>query len=85
MVLSWRPSHGSLDGSPSGVMPGYTHRISAAALRSRDLVRISGRGGTWRTGVMMGARWIPLCVAVDGPADLRRMRILEALDVGVVE
>lgn len=29
-------------------MEGYTHRISASALRTRDLVRISGRGETWR-------------------------------------
>jgi hypothetical protein len=36
------------DGSPPGVMEGYAHRISAAALRSRDLVRISGRGPSWR-------------------------------------
>ena len=27
---------------------GYAHRISASALRTRDLVRIFGRGETWR-------------------------------------
>jgi hypothetical protein len=29
-------------------MDGYAHRVSAAALRTRDLVRISGRGAAWR-------------------------------------
>lgn len=33
---------------PDGVMEGYAHRVSASALRSRALVRISGRGKTWR-------------------------------------
>jgi hypothetical protein len=42
-VLRWIAA-----GSPSGVMEGYTHRVSASALRTRDLVRISGRGPTWR-------------------------------------
>jgi hypothetical protein len=42
-VLRWIAA-----GSPAGVMEGYTHRISASALRTRDLVRISGRGETWR-------------------------------------
>jgi hypothetical protein len=42
-VLRW-----IADGCPDGVMPdGYHHRISAAALRSRGLVTISGRGQTW--------------------------------------
>jgi hypothetical protein len=35
------------DGCPDGVMEGYHHRVSAAALRSRDLVRIRGRGPSW--------------------------------------
>lgn len=42
-VLRWIAS-----GSPPGVMEGYTHRVSASALRTRDLVRISGRGPSWR-------------------------------------
>jgi hypothetical protein len=42
-VLRW-----IADGSPAGVMEGYAHRISASALRSRALVRIFGRGETWR-------------------------------------
>lgn len=35
------------DGCPAGVMEGDSHRISAAALRRRGLVTISGRGPTW--------------------------------------
>jgi hypothetical protein len=42
-VLRWIAA-----GSPAGVMKGNAHRISAAALRTRDLVRIFGRGNTWR-------------------------------------
>src|SRR5437867_8954566 len=42
-VLRWIAA-----GSPPGVMDGYTHRISASALRTRALVRIFGRGETWR-------------------------------------
>jgi hypothetical protein len=38
-VLRW-----IADGCPAGVMEGYTHRISAAALRTRGLVTISRRG-----------------------------------------
>jgi hypothetical protein len=33
---------------PDGAHEGYSHRISAAALQSRGLVRISGRGPTWK-------------------------------------
>lgn len=42
-VLRWIAA-----GSPAGVMEGYAHRVSASALRTRDLVRISGRGPSWR-------------------------------------
>jgi hypothetical protein len=35
------------DGSPDGVMDGESYKISAAALRSRGQVTISGRGATW--------------------------------------
>ncbi len=41
-VLRW-----VADGCPDGVMDGSAHRISAAALRSRGLIRVSGRGRTW--------------------------------------
>lgn len=39
------------DGCPDGIYEGYTHRISAAALRSRGLIRISGRGPSWRAEI----------------------------------
>jgi hypothetical protein len=32
-------------------MTGYSHRVSAVALRSRDLIRISGRGPSWRAWI----------------------------------
>ncbi len=35
------------DGCRDGVMDGDSHRISAAALRGRGLLRTSGRGPTW--------------------------------------
>jgi hypothetical protein len=35
-------------GCPEGVYDGYTHRISAAALQSRGLLKVSGRGPLWR-------------------------------------
>lgn len=41
-VLRW-----VADGSPDGVMDDYAHRVSAAALRARGLLRVSGRGPTW--------------------------------------
>ena len=45
-VLRW-----VADGSPDGVMDGYYHRVSAAALRSRGLLRIAGRGPTWQARI----------------------------------
>lgn len=44
-VLEWIQS-----GCPDGVYPtdSYTHRITARALASRGLVRISGHGASWR-------------------------------------
>lgn len=35
-------------GSPADVMEGYSHRISARALQFRGLLKISGKGPTWR-------------------------------------
>jgi hypothetical protein len=32
---------------PQGVMEGYSHRASAAALKTRDLITITGRGASW--------------------------------------
>lgn len=44
------------DGCPEGVMKDYSHRISAAALRARGLVRVSGRGATWTATVTAAGR-----------------------------
>jgi hypothetical protein len=35
-------------GCPEGVYDGYAHRISAAALQSRGLLKVTGRGPSWR-------------------------------------
>src|ERR1700761_7492105 len=43
IVLRW-----VAEGCPEGVMPDDSHRISAAALRTRGLVTTSGRGARWR-------------------------------------
>jgi hypothetical protein len=53
------------DGCPAGVMEGESHRISAAALRSRGLVAISGRGPTWDASVTRAGR--EYLEHVDGP------------------
>ncbi len=39
------------DGSPAAVMEGHGHRVSAAALRTRGLIKISGRSTTWRASL----------------------------------
>jgi hypothetical protein len=41
-VLRW-----IAEGCPDGRYEGYSHRVSAAALRTRGLVRISGHGPSW--------------------------------------
>jgi hypothetical protein len=43
-------------GSPPNVMEGHAHRVSAAALRSRGLLMISGRGPTWRATITDAGR-----------------------------
>jgi hypothetical protein len=53
------------DGCPEGVMDGDSHRISAAALRSRDLVTTSGRGSTWTAKITPAGR--EYLARVDGP------------------
>jgi hypothetical protein len=45
-VLRW-----VADGSPAGVMDGYGYRISAAALRTRGLIKLSGRSATWQARI----------------------------------
>jgi hypothetical protein len=41
---------------PEGVMEGESHRISAAALRRRGLVQISGRGRSWEAQITAAGR-----------------------------
>jgi hypothetical protein len=50
-VLKW-----VADGCPDGVMDDYAHRISAAALHRRGLVRTAGRGTAWRAEVTRAGR-----------------------------
>lgn len=45
-VLEWVSQ-----GCPAGVFSGFEHRISAAALRSRGLVRTTGRGASWQAEI----------------------------------
>src|SRR5215211_3409958 len=53
-VLRW-----VADGCPDGVMHGDSHKLSAAALRSRGLVRTSGRGPRWRAEITEhGRSWL---------------------------
>lgn len=53
------------DGCPAGVMSDEFHRISAAALRTRGLVTISGRGPTWVSSITGAGR--EYLERVDGP------------------
>jgi hypothetical protein len=46
MVLRW-----IRDRCLEGVMPDETYKISAAALRTRDLIRTTGRGNRWRAEI----------------------------------
>jgi hypothetical protein len=50
-VLQW-----IADGCPAGLMHGYEHRISAAALRTRDLVRVCGHGDAWHAELTPAGR-----------------------------
>ena len=49
-------------------MEGYSHRTSAAALRSRGLLRIAGRGPTWRAELTDSGR--ALAMELEQRADL---------------
>lgn len=52
-------------GCPEGVMTDISHRISAAALRRRGLVKVTGKGPTWSATVTSaGADYL---TRVDGP------------------
>jgi hypothetical protein len=53
------------DGCPPGVTEGDFHRISAAALRNRGLVTITGRGATWAAKATTAGR--DYLARVDGP------------------
>ena len=55
-VLAW-----IRDGCPDGVYPdGYGHRLTARALASRGLVKISGHGDSWRAELTdKGRDWTP--------------------------
>lgn len=44
------------DGCPDGVMEGHFYRISASALRSKELVKIAGRGPTWSAETTQAGR-----------------------------
>ena len=44
------------DGCPEGVMEDDFYRISAAALRNRGLVRVTGRGSSWRAQLLPEGR-----------------------------
>lgn len=72
------------DGCPDGIYEGYTHRISAAALRSRGLIRISGHGPNWRAEIteaglvyLKGEHLVP---GVDPSSANDRRRNLAAAD-----
>jgi hypothetical protein len=54
------------EGCPNGQMEGDSHRISAAALRRKGLVAISGRGPTWAATITDGGR--EYLERVDSPA-----------------
>jgi hypothetical protein len=60
-ILRW-----IVDGCPEGVMEGISHRVSAAALRSRGLVKTSGRGPSWTATVTEEGR--DYLAQVDGPS-----------------
>jgi hypothetical protein len=52
-VLQW-----VADSSPPNVVDGNAHRISAAALRSRGLIKISGRGKRWTAQITQSGRTV---------------------------
>jgi hypothetical protein len=52
-VLTWIG-----EGCPPGVYMGDSHKVSAAALRSRRLVKVSGHGPTWRADLTDAGRYV---------------------------
>lgn len=56
------------DGCPDGVFEGDRHHISAAALRNRNLITITGRGPTWRARIApAGAEYLKRVGGPDPP------------------
>jgi hypothetical protein len=74
-VLRW-----IADGCPDGVFDGYEHRVSAAALRTRGLVQISGRGPTWSATMTESGKRALDGGEVRAPADSERERTLSATE-----
>jgi hypothetical protein len=60
------------EGCRDGVMEGDSHRVSAAALRRRGLVRTSGRGPTWSASVTDAGREYLKQVAGEDPPIARQ-------------
>jgi hypothetical protein len=60
------------DGCPEGVYGDDHHRISAAALRRRGFLSISGRGSSWHADLTVAGR--DYMDSVEGPDPLRRGR-----------
>lgn len=62
-LLRW-----SAVGCPDVMMSGVSHRISAASLRNRGLVEISGRGPTWSARVTRaGTEYLERAASSDPP------------------
>jgi hypothetical protein len=74
------------NGCPTGVMKGYSHRVSAAALRSRGLVSTSGRGRTWTARVTAnGSAYLERVESADPPiARQANLSVTEQLVADVV-
>jgi hypothetical protein len=53
-------------GCPDGRYEGYSHRVSAAALKTRGLVAISGRGPSWKAALT--TRGAAVAESADEPA-----------------
>jgi len=67
------------DGCPDGVFPAdsFAHRVSARALASRGLIRISGRGDAWEAAVTpRGAVW-PAATEEDAAVLARQKKVAE--------
>ena len=52
-VLKW-----IAEGCPDDVMTGDTHKVTARALQSRGLVKVSGRGASWKAHATDAGRYL---------------------------